>query len=83
MMVRNIAAAAALGALALGSAAFAQEHKKPEPAAKHEASQPQRDEHRAGRRSEHGRHGMGGMHETRGGCHGEPQGEAAGEHRHS
>ena len=36
-------------------------------------------EHRAGQ----GRHGMGGMHETRGGCPGGSQGEPAGEHRHS
>ena len=84
MKLRNIAlAAAAASALALGSAAFAQEDKKPDPAAKPEASQPHRDEHRAGQRSEHGRHGMGRMHETRDGCHGESQGKPAGEHRHS
>ena len=77
MKVRNIAlAAATAGALALGSAAFAQEDKKPDPAAKPEASQPHR--------SEHGRHGMGRMHETRGGaCEGGAQGEAARGHQHS
>lgn len=80
--VRNLALAAA-AALALGSTAFAQEQKKPEPAAKPDATQPKPEEHRAGQRGEHGRHGMGRMHETRGGCHGESQGEAAGEHRHS
>jgi hypothetical protein len=84
MKLRNLAAASvAAGALALGASAFAQEENKPQPAAKPEASQPQRDEHRAGHRSERGRHGMGRMHETRGGCHGESQGKGAGEHRHS
>jgi hypothetical protein len=78
--VRNIAlAAAAAGALALGSAALSQEEKKPAPTAKPEASQPHRGEHRAG----HGRHGMGGMHEMRSGCHGESGSTSGGEHNHS
>jgi uncharacterized low-complexity protein len=71
--VRNIAlAAAAAGALVLGSAALAQEEKKPEPATKPQA----KDQHR-------GEHGMSRMREMRDGCHGESQGKPAGEHRHS
>ena len=70
--VRNIALAlGAAGALALGSAALAQETKKPE--AKPEAGH----EHRGG----HGRQGMNGM---RGNCHGENRGGQSGaEHNHS
>jgi Spy/CpxP family protein refolding chaperone len=73
-IVSNIAlAAAAAGALALGSAALAQDTKKP--AAKSEATQEHRGEHR--------QHGMNGMREMRGGCHGESRGAPAGEHDHS
>lgn len=70
--VRNLAlAAAAAGALALGSAALAQDTKKP--AANSEAGQEHRGEHR--------QHGMNRMREMRGGCHGESR--AGGEHDHS
>lgn len=66
--VRNIALAlGAAGALALGSAALAQDAKKPE--AKPEASH----EHR-------GQHGMNRMREN---CHGESRGASGGEHNHS
>jgi hypothetical protein len=69
--VRNIAfTLGAAGALALGSAALAQDSPKPE--AKSEASQ----EHR-------GEHGMNRMREMRGGCHGESHGAAREEHDHS
>ena len=67
--LRNIALASA-AALALAAAAYAQEEKKPEPAAKPQASEPHR-------------HGQRGMHETRGGCHGESKAQAPGAHRHS
>jgi hypothetical protein len=79
--VRNIAlAAAAAGALALGSAAFAQETKKPE--TKPQAGHQHRGEHRGEHR------GMSGMREMRGNCHGQsgagPSGSGSdGEHNHS
>jgi hypothetical protein len=73
--VRNIALAlGAAGALALGSAALAQDAKKPE--AKPEASHEHRGEHR--------RHDMSRMREMRENCHGESRGgQSGGEHNHS
>jgi hypothetical protein len=75
--IRTIAlVAAAAGALAMGSAALAQEEKKPEAATKPQASH----EHKRG----HAQHGPRGMSGMRGGrCHGESQGSSGGEHNHS
>jgi hypothetical protein len=70
--VRNIAfTLGAVGALALGPAALAQDSPKPE--AKSEASQEHRGEHDMKHR----------MREMRGGCHGESRGAAREEHDHS
>lgn len=75
--VRNIALAlGAAGALALGSAALAQDQKKPEP----QASPQHSDQHRG----EHRRHDMSRMREMRENCHGESRGgQSGGEHNHS
>jgi hypothetical protein len=71
--------ALAAGALALGSAAFAQEAKQPKTETKPEATH----EHRG----EHGRHGMHRMSGEQGGCHGQQEqsggDKPAGEHKHS
>jgi hypothetical protein len=71
-------AAVAAGALALGSAAFAQDAKQPKVETKPGTTQ----EHRG----EHGGHGMRRMSEH-GGCHGQQEpsggGKPAGEHEHS
>jgi hypothetical protein len=75
--IRNLAlAAAAAGALAAGTAAFAQDAKKEEPKAKTEAP------HARGEQRGHGMQGKGGMSEMSGmreRCHAE---QAKGEHEH-
>ena len=77
--VRNIVlAAGAAGALALGSAVFAQDAGKPEAKPDTQAKKEHRGEHR--------QHGMSRMREMRGGCHGEagntPGNAPGGEHQH-
>ena len=72
--VRNIVlAAAAVGALLAGAAAFADEAKKDQPAAQR---------HGQHARGEHRGHGMGGMSGMREGCHGATAPAAGGGHKH-
>ena len=76
-MIRNLALAAA-GALALGTAALAEETNKPE--AKPDASREHRGQHGVG--PHQGMRPMQGMMQMRGNCHGQSGGQS-GEHSHS